>query len=118
VATSPVQVATIGTGAIEVWLSKQPETAQERWLKSPPNSAWCFQREGPVTDGGRFSVRCHKDTASCASVRLQSIGIRSSACAFVAELDRSGVTLQGGGTADSYYRYGREPFSAPFPTLP
>lgn len=118
VAANPVQVARFGTGPIEIWLSKLPETAQERWLNTPPSSAWCFQREGPVTDGGRFSVRCHKETSICTSVRQQSIGIRSSACVFVAELDRSGVTLQGGGTADSYFRYGREPFSTPFPPMP
>ncbi len=115
-AASPVQFAAIGSGPIEVWLSQPP--AQDRWLAFPPKSAWCFQRQGPVSDGGRYSIRCHKDPTTCADKRRQSPGTGSSACVFVAELDRSGVTLKGGGAADSYFLYGDEPFPAPFPSLP
>jgi hypothetical protein len=118
VADTPVLVNSIGTNPIEIWLSQPALTAQQRWLKSPPDSAWCFQREGQPSDGQRYSVRCHKDVTTCSKVRSETIGVRSSLCAFIPELDRSGVKLQGGGTAESYFKYEPKPFSAPFPPLP
>lgn len=118
VAAHPVPVAKFGTGPIEIWLSKLPETAQARWLKPPPSSAWCSQGDFTVTDGGQYSVRCHKDATSCASDWQQSPHFRKSACAFVAELDRSGVNLRGPDPTDSYWLYGGKPLSTPFPPLP
>ncbi len=112
----PVSVSAIGSGPIEVWLSSAPPV--DRWKASPPKSAWCFQRQGPLTENGSYSVRCHKDAATCTRVRGDSPGERSSPCVFMPFLDTTTVSLQGGGTADSYFRYSREPFAAPFPALP
>lgn len=113
VSPSPLKVEAIGDGPIEIWLSR--ERNENMWISQTPIAGWCFQRKGPETSQGSYSVRCHKDPSTCLRVRNGSPGEKSTACTFVAELDATGIDLKSGGTDDSYYKYSKSVFSSPFP---
>jgi hypothetical protein len=110
----PQYTPAIGGRPAEIWLSKPPA---DPWLSRPLTAAWCFQRQGNEPGVQPYSVRCHRDAMTCNRVRNGDAGVRSSACAFIPEIAGADVVMQAGGTEDSFFKYGLEPFKAPFPTI-
>ncbi len=89
------------------------------WGETRPQSGWCYQENDPSKAyASRNLVACHPTQPACFKARGNAPQKRQSDCVFVEDLDDMGVSLTGGGWANSWFATSADTFPEPFPALP
>lgn len=93
------------------------ERSSDSWSRTPPDEAYCFQRDFPV-QAGRFLIRCFKTAGLCQQQHTADRGDKSP-CTLVRDLlsVETWKSAGRGGVLDSWYRYSATPFGSPFPQI-